>query len=320
MFKWKKMGSVFNPIELKVNDWMQEYAQAPSTIIFINHVRVYFSSRQLPDANGQYISRLAYIDLKRDNLFEIINSCKKPILPLGERGTFDEFGSYPASVIRIGEDIRVYYAGWTRCESVPFNAAIGLAISYDQGDTFNKVGSGPVLSYSPDEPFVLGSPKIRRFNNKWYLWYTAGKKWIKNDSKPEPVYKIRMAQSEDGINWIKIGKDLLESVLEEDECQASPDVFFYRGTYHMFFCYRFNLNFREPGRSYRIGYASSSDLINWSRDDQMAGIELSKDGWDSKSISYPHLFELDNKVFMLYQGNEMGKYGFGLAQMAENTL
>jgi len=28
---------------------------------------------------------------------------------------------------------------------------------------------------------------------------------------------------------------------------------------------------------------------------------------------YPHVFQLDNKWYMLYNGNEFGKYGFGLA-------
>lgn len=313
MFEWKKLGQILNPEKIKNSSWVREYAQAPSAVIFDKYVRVYFSSRSSPDDNGQYISRLGYIDLCKDNLFEIIDICKKPILPLGEIGTFDEFGIYPASVIKEGKEIRIYYAGWTRCESVPFNAAIGLAISYDNGKTFTKAGSGPVLSYSPDEPFVLGSPKIRRFMNKWYLWYSAGRKWIRNNAKPEPVYKIRMASSNDGINWRKDGKDVIGFRLEENECQASPDVFFYEGRYHMFFSYRYNLNFKEKDRGYRIGYAYSDDLMNWIRNDDRAGIEKSEQGWDSESISYPNVFELRNKVYMLYQGNEIGKFGFGLA-------
>lgn len=319
MFKWKKLGRIFNPIEIKNISWMKEFAQAPSVLIFEKFVRVFFSSRPSVDKNGQYKSHLAYIDLNRNNLFEVINICEKPILKLGETGTFDEFGIYPASVIKNGNEIRVYYAGWTRCESVPFNAAIGLAISYNNGNTFTKIGNGPVLSYSPDEPFVLGSPKVRRFNNLWYLWYSAGIKWIENKKKPEPVYKIRMAHSVDGINWMKNGKNLIENVLEENECQASPDVFLFKGQYHMFFSYRYNLNFKEENKNYRIGYAFSNNLVNWTRNDAKAGIERSKSGWDSESISYPHVFELDNKIFMLYQGNQIGKYGFGIAQLESHN-
>ncbi len=315
MFKWKKLGRVFNPQDVRGIGWMKEFAQSPSVLIFKTYVRVYFCCRQPADDTGQYISRLAYVDLKRDNLFEIVNISKSPILPLGELGTFDEFGTNPTSVIRSGEDIRVYYAGWTRCESVPFNSAIGVAISRDHGETFTKLGSGPVLSYSVNEPFVLGSPKIRVFNSLWYLWYVAGKKWVKNESKPEPVYKIRLATSPDGINWTKNGKDLIESKLEEDECQASADVLEYKGKYHMFFSYRYNLGFKSKARGYRIGYASSVNLENWARDDAKAGLDVSKDGWDSEMVSYPHVFELDNSIYMLYQGNEVGRYGFGIAKL-----
>ena len=315
MFTWKKLGRVFNPAEIKGKDWLNEFAQAPSVLKFDNFIRVYFSCRPLPDANGQYVSYSAYVDLNRKNLFEIVNIAEQPIFKLGDRGTFDEFGTYPTSVIRNGEDVIAYYAGWTRCESVPFNVAIGMANSNDEGKTFNKMGSGPVLSYSMNEPFVLSGPKIRRFNNQWYLFYISGTKWIENNGKPEPVYKIRMAISDDGINWEKTEKDLIESKLEANEAQASPDVFFWNNKYHMFFCYRYSLGFRGKEKGYRIGYASSDDLINWTRDDSKAGIDVSADGWDSEMISYPHVFELDGSVYMFYLGNQVGRFGFGLAQL-----
>ncbi len=318
MFTWKKLGRVFNPEVVQGRSWLKEFAQAPSVLIFDDFIRVYFSCRPLRDKNGQYISYTAYIDLNRDNLFEIINLSKKPILELGELGTFDEFGTYPTSVIRNGKEVWAYYGGWVRCESVPFNVAIGLAISYDNGTTFRKFGTGPILSYSINEPFVISGPKIRMFNNLWYLWYIAGKKWIVAEGKPEPVYKIRMATSTDGINWIKFDKDIIESKVEKDEAQASPDVFFYDGKYHMFFCYRYSTNYRGKERGYRIGYAFSDDLTHWVRDDSKAGIDISQDGWDSEMISYPHVFELDHNLYMAYLGNQVGRFGFGLAKLEDH--
>lgn len=83
----------------------------------------------------------------------------------------------------------------------------------------------------------------------------------------------------------------------------------------MYFSYRHTLEFKEHGRGYRIGYACSRDLLTWTRDDAKAGIEISEDGWDSESISYPHVFELDGSTYMYYQGNEVGKSGFGLARL-----
>ena len=315
MFKWEKLGKLFDPKDYKNESWMQEFAQSPSALLYEKRVRVYFCSRPAPTADGQYLSFLSYIDLDRKNLLSILDICREPILRLGGYGTFDEFGTYPISVIRDRDEVRVYYAGWTRCESVPFNAAIGLAISHDDGDTFTRLGEGPVLSYSPDEPFLLGSPRIRKYGEKWYLWYVSGKEWLRTHGKPEPVYKIRTASSDDGINWVKFGKDLIESKLGIHECQACPDVIFRDGKYHMFFSYRSIHDYKSKEGGYRIGYASSDDMVTWSRRDEMAGIEVSEEGWDSEMVNYPHVFALDGETYMLYQGNEMGRSGIGLAKL-----
>lgn len=315
MFKWRKLGKVFTPQEVEGRGWLKEFAQAPSVLIFDRAVRVYFSCRPPADSDGQYVSYCAYVDLDRLDLFRILNVSDRPILALGGLGEFDEFGTYPVSVARNGNEVRAYYGGWTRCESVPFNVAIGLATSRDDGRTFTRTGSGPVLSYSPDEPFVLSGPKIRHFDGTWYLWYIAGRKWKLVDGRAEPVYKIRMASSADGIHWSKANRDLIESRIEEDEAQASPDVFFANGRYHMFFCYRYSSHYRNKANGYRIGYASSTDLRNWTRDDSRAGIDVSREGWDCEMVSYPHVFEVDGRTYMAYLGNGVGRHGFGLAEL-----
>jgi hypothetical protein len=313
MFTWRKLGKIFTPQDHLGRRWLKEFAQAPATLVFDNFVRVYFSCRPSADDTGQYVSYCAYVDLDRADLRKVRNVAEQPILSLGGLGEFDEFGTYPVSVIRDGEYVRAYYAGWTRCESVPFNVAIGCAISRDQGSTFDKLGKGPILGYSPSEPFVLSGPKIRRFNDLWYLWYIAGRKWKVVKGRAEPVYKIRMATSLDGIQWTKMNRDLIESRVEADEAQASPDVFHANGMYHMFFCYRYSTDYRNREHGYRIGYASSANLSDWRRDDSKAGIDVSDDGWDSEMVSYPHVFSLDGKTYLAYLGNEVGRHGFGLA-------
>ncbi len=319
MFTWKKLGRVFVPQEVQGRPWLKEFAQAPATLVFDDFVRVYFSCRPNADPNGQYVSYSAYVDLDRRDLFKVLRVSEQPILPLGGLGEFDEFGTYPVSVARDGDRVRAYYAGWTRCESVPFNTGIGLAESRDGGQTFTKLGTGPVLPYTPDEPFVLSGPKIRRFDDQWVLWYIAGRRWKVVDGRPEPVYKIRMARSDDGLTWHKLNQDLIESRIEPDEAQASPDVCFANGKYHMFFCYRYSGQFRSKDKGYRIGYASSTDLVHWQRDDSKAGIDVSYTGWDAEMISYPHVFNLDGKIFMAYLGDQVGRHGFGLAEL-QGTL
>lgn len=319
MFKWNKLGRVFTPQQAQGRPWLKEFAQAPATLMFDDCVRFYFSCRPAADENGQYVSHSAYLEVDRTDLFKVLRVSERPVLELGGLGEFDEFGTYPISVIRVGDEVRGFYAGWTRCESVPFNIALGMGISHDGGKTFAKLGRGPVLSYSPDEPFMMSGPKIRRFNDTWYLYYIAGRKWKVVDGRPEPVYKIRLATSKDGFSWTKLHRDLIPSRIEADEAQASPDVFFSNGRFHMFFCYRYSEHYRGKEKGYRIGYASSENLTDWLRDDSKAGIDVSDEGWDSEMISYPHVFELDGSVYMAYLGNQVGRNGFGLARL-DGTL
>lgn len=148
------------------------------------------------------------------------------------------------------------------------------------------------------------------------MFYISGKKWIESNSKKEVVYKIRLAHSINGLNWSKLNRNIITEKYGENEVQGSPDVFYKNGMYHMFFCYMLTPDFRfDKSKSYRIGYASSKDLINWERDDSKVGIDISEDGFDNEMIAYPHIFELDGRVYMLYLGNEVGRFGFGLAEL-----
>lgn len=316
--KWKKLGHIFNPTTW--NDgidrpWMKTHSQCTHALVLDDVVRIYFSCRPENDETGFAKSYTTFLDLDKNDLTKIIRVADKPIMPLGELGSFDEFAVYPSSNIRIdNNNVLFYYAGWTRCQSVPFNTAIGVAMSNDNGETFHRIGPGPILSADLHEPFVLSGPKIRKFNDTWYMFYLAGTKWILHNGKPEIIYKNRMAVSQDGIAWTRLNKNIIIDVLGEMECQAGPDVFFKDGLYHMYFVYREGVDFRtSPGRGYKIGYATSIDLINWERDDNSAGIEYSETGWDSTMHHYPHVFEVDGNYYMTYNGNEFGKYGFGLA-------
>ena len=84
----------------------------------------------------------------------------------------------------------------------------------------------------------------------------------------------------------------------------------------MLFCYRQSFDFRENrDRAYRIGHAWSDDLVRWRRDDHQLGLEVGVDAWDSDMLCYPHVFQCDDKLYLLYNGNEFGRYGFGLAAL-----
>jgi hypothetical protein len=221
--------------------------------------------------------------------------------------------------MRHGDLVYGYTCGWNRRVSVSVDTAIGLAISTDQGLTFERIGAGPVLAASQYEPCLVGDGFVKVINGKFHMWYIFGTGWKRYapDSPPDRTYKIGHATSTDGISWLKEeARQIVADRLGPEESQALPTVIQIGSRYHMFFCYRESFDFRSvQGRGYRLGHAWSEDLRNWTRDDSDPILEGTPGGWDSDMQCYPHVFGYDGKVFMLYNGNEFGRYGFGLAEL-----
>lgn len=316
VFRWRKIGNIASPSELGLPNWINDYIQAPNCIVYEDFVRVYFCTREPKDARGQYVSRVGFFDTGFGNNFTEKKFSSSPIIDLGSIGAFDEFGTYPFSPIRHEGKIIAAYGGWTRPEATPFDVSIGMAREITSGSSFLRIGPGPILTKSLHEPFVISSPKLRYFNNQFYLFYIAGSEWLTSNSAPDPIYTIKLAVSKDGENWEKLGRDLIPKIMFQ-EAQASPDVICIDGTYHMFFCYRHGTDFRDNNRGYRMGYAFSEDLINWVRDDRNSNLYISGRGWDSESVSYPHVFEFKGATYMMYLGNGVGKTGIGIAKLEE---
>ena len=312
--KWKKLGKIFDPTEHKLHNNCEAFAQSPQALLFDDFVRIYFSTREKDAQTGKFLSHVSYVDMNK-RFDRIIKVADHTVIDLGKLGSFDEHGIFPINILRYNNKIWAYTCGWSRRVSVSVETSTGFAISDDDGATFRKIGDGPVMSSSLHEPFLVGDSFVRRFEGIFHMWYIYGIKWIINEQEAAArVYKIGHAVSSDGISWQKEGRQIVDDRLNVEECQALPTVVYEKGKYHMFFCYREAIGFREnKDKGYRIGYAYSSDLVNWVRDDANGGIDVSENDWDSDMMCYPNVFHCDGKLYMLYNGNEFGRYGFGLA-------
>ncbi len=315
MMKWRKLGKIFDPTKFKLANECVQFAQAPQVAVFDDFVRIYFSTRAI-DKSGKYLSHIAFVDMKK-NFSDIITVSTHTVIELGKLGCFDEHGIFPMNVVRHGDLMYGYTSGVNRRISVPADGAIGLAISRDNGFTFQRVGDGPVVGASLHVPCLAVDPFVKIYQNTFHMWYVFGIGWRQRtpDTAPDRIYKIGHAVSSDGVSWVKEdARQIIQDRLGSDECQALPTVIEINGRSHMLFCYRQSSDFRKNrDRSYRIGHAYSDDLIHWTRDDESLSIDVTEDSWDSDMLCYPHVFECEGKVYMLYNGNEFGRYGFGLA-------
>ena len=311
---WKNLGLLFSSRDIKRIDKDLCFAKSPQAIVKENSVVFYFTS-QMKDQENKWIARPYWVEFDK-NLTSILNYSSECILGVGDLGTFDEHGIFPFSVTPKDDGYIAYTTGWSRRSSVDVDISIGLASSLD-GDLFQRCYPGPIMASSYREPFMVGDAFVRKFNGQWYMWYIFGDSWHVNPKEPTPQrqYKISQATSDDGINWSRSGQYIITDVRKE-ECQALPSVAFYRGKYHMVFCHREIFDFRAGGeKAYKLGYAYSSDLVSWIRDDSfLSGINSNED-WDHEMQCYPNVFILNDELYCVYNGNNFGENGFGFAKL-----
>jgi predicted GH43/DUF377 family glycosyl hydrolase len=309
-FRWRKAGRVFSPDGRY--PWMHSHAQNPSVLVLPDRVRVYFNCRAAKGPDGNTSANATFVDVDRADPGKVVAVHDRPVLPLGELGTFDQFGVMIGNVVAVGSEVWAYYVGWSRCQGVPYNHAIGLAISRDGGVTFSRFAQGPIISRSPAEPFIQNSPFVSVIDGRFHMWYSSGTRWLDRGAGVESVYVMMHATSRDGVSWDREGTPCVPYRVD-DECQTNPSVLRVGSRFHMWFCYRHGLDFRNPARGYRIGHAWSDDLRSWVRDDEAGELAPSNEGWDSEMVCYPCVFELDGRTLMLYSGNYFGRDGFGYA-------
>jgi len=151
--KWKKLGKIFDPSEHALPHGCLEFAQSPQALVYADCVRVYFSTRRR-DAVGKYLSHIAFVDFDK-RLSRVLDVSKHTVIELGGAGCFDEHGIFPMNPLRDGDRVLAYTTGWNRKVSVPVDSSIGLAISTDEGRSFQEFETGPVVAWCLDEPFLM---------------------------------------------------------------------------------------------------------------------------------------------------------------------
>lgn len=319
---WKLHGPIFQASNENLSSGYQ-FAQGPQALILGEITRVFFSSR-ISDAPGKYISRVFYADFTND-LNEIIDVSKTPVIEGGNLGTFDEHGIFPFHPFVWNGNVFAYTCGWSRRKSVDIDMSIGHAFSTDGGNTFTRSGPGPVLAASPDEPFLIGDPFALVSSGNVDLYYIFGTDWTKSSSGvPERTYRIGHLSTYDPIalGRERSGKQIIEA-LSPTEAQAMPSVLEVNGKRYMFFCYRDSFDFREKGSSnaYRLGFAFCNEGDEWQRFDEfLPSFSGDNDFKEDLMQCYPNVHRRGDTVYLIYNGNEFGRNGFNLATIGVGDL
>lgn len=303
--RWEKLGRVF-AAEGR-HDWMRTHAAWPRATHLEDHVfRVFFASR---DADNR--SHIAFVDIDVRNPAAILSVSPRPVLSPGEPGRFDESGVIPCEVVDIVGRPALYYGGISTTDDGAFRCLSGLAYLDDDLRTATRGLTTPLLDPNEDDPGGGGVACVRRDEGRgmFRMWYESRSKGSAADGRAGFV--IRHAVSSDGVRWTR-GNEACIGGDDDGSYTSNPSVLIEGNAYRMWYSYK------DEGR-YRIGYAESRDGGTWVRRDDRAGLEPSADGWDGEEVAYPSVFVHGPDLFMLYNGNQYGRTGFGIARLAREA-
>lgn len=296
---WEKLGQIY--AVNKKNDFLRTHASNPLPIHLNDDVyRVFYSGR---DENNK--SSVGFVDIdivKR----VIVKERNLTTFRYGAQDTFYSHGVSIGNAYDVGDEQYILFMGWNIRNNEHWRGDIGQLKLVDK-EFLSLTKSNPFLTIDQIDQVSLSYPFVLFHNGIYKMWYGSTNSW--DSENGEMIHVIKHATSANGIKWKKHG---LAIPYEIGVAQAfsRPSVIIDDSGYHMWYSYR-----SGTGEKYRIGYSHSLDGIKWTRKHDETGIDVSDSGWDSEMICYPFVFKHKGVLYMLYNGNEYGKKGFGLAKM-----
>jgi hypothetical protein len=311
--QWRRRGLILAPPTKAEGPWRTHCQMPILTPLFGERWRLYFSGRDSANHSHGFMA-----ELNLNQGADLVNIHTTPILAPGERGAFDADGAMPSSLLTIGDEIWLYYLGWTVRHDVPFQTGVGLAVSKDGGATFERAAPGPVLGQGLQERFSTLGPLVLREEGQFRMYYSSVQSWHDWQGQLEPRYSLRTAVSPDGMIWRTRPGLMLEFADEDEGGLTRPSILRRGDLLHMWYSRRGWKGYRsDPAQTYHFGYATSLDGEVWRRHDDR--VEFTNppepDDWDSMMQAYPAVIQIGQEVLCFYSGNGFGQSGIGYATL-----
>lgn len=298
-----KKGLIYCPN--REHEWEVDTFMTPHAILLSDDViRIFGGVR---DEFG--VSRIKFIDVKKNNPKEIIYISDRPCLDVGKPGTFDDNGVILGDTVFVDGKLYLYYEGFQKVDKVKFYAFSGLAISCDMGQTFDRVSEVPIMDRTDVGKFGRCIHTVNYEEGIFKCYYAIIHSWKYINGIPYPSYNIWYTESKNGIDFNRSDDCLCVDTQGDEYRIGRPKVYKTEWGYEMF--YTRDLITKE----YLIGYAKSKDGVKWKRADEAFKIPRSNMGWDSEMTCYPVKLKCGEKTYFFYCGNGMGRTGVGYAEL-----
>lgn len=282
--QWVEYGA--NPVLTPTaNSWDSDYVLQPRVLYDGAEFRMWYVGSQSGMVGiGYAVSSDGFKWSKQSN----------PVLTPGQ-GAWDSYEVGLGSVLWDGTRFLMWYTGRGSRFDV---GAFGFATS-DDGITWTKYSSNPVLRPTAVDQRYMGTPFVVKTSALYNMWYAARGT---NDPPTSQVQRILYATSFDGIHWSKY-TGVPDVAVQPSPLPTgwdsgsvfSPSVYYDGSLYGMWYS-----AFNQTYLASRIGFATSKDAAAWTK---LSGNPVLSPGpkgsWDESGVENPSIV-LGKGQFMLY--------------------
>lgn len=302
--KWTKKGRIcsFESFDLA---WYKKNTMVPVPLL-ISPTRLRIFLTMCDDDN---IGRIGYIDVDPSNPSKVIGHSAEPVLDIGRDGCFDDSGVLPSAIFEHDGKHYMFYSAYQKMEKVPYTILTGLAVFNDDFNKLKRVTETPFLERKNDERFIRSAVYCIEESGVYKIYYSSGNEWFNNTIKSVPKYDIKYIESDSFFDWSHSTPHKCIQLAGDEYGLTTPNVWKDGDIYKMTYA------IRSVSKGYRLGYAESTDNINWRRIDNSMDIEVSPTGWDSEMVCFGNVFQYEDKEYLFYCGNHYGIGGMGYAEL-----
>lgn len=292
--KWHKLGQIYQVNN--TNPYLLTHASNPLGVNLKKDIyRIFYNGR---DINNK--SSVSYVDIDINQL-KIVNDPKTPILTYGDKNSFYSHGISIGNMWKQNNKFYIGFMGWQIRGNNHWTGDIGkFEIKGDKAEKPTLL-----LGLSKEDPISLSYPHIEYEDKIYKMWYGSTINW--NSENGEMIHVLKYATSSEGEIWNLKGTSL-PYILGKAQAFSRPTLMNINNKKHMWYSYR-----SGDGTLYRIGHSQSNN--NQFKLNPSPNLDVSSKGWDSEMVCYPFVFEHKNEIYMLYNGNNHGIEGFGLAKL-----
>jgi predicted GH43/DUF377 family glycosyl hydrolase len=234
-----------------------------------------------------------------------IRYASNPILSQGAVGSWESTCIYTHCIINDSGIFKMWYGGSTKAY---MDEKIGYATSND-GKSWTKYAGNPVMgngSFGSWDGASIGSMCVIKDDSTYKMWYYGNN---------GTVGRIGYATSDDGINWTKYAGNPVMGIGAGgawDSNEIGPNcVIKDNDEYKMWYG-------GSEGNHSQVGYANSSDGINWTRYANNPVLKIGASGaWDDDNVGYFCAVNVSG-MFHGWFGGDSGTYwGIGYANSSD---